>query len=223
MPNFRHTRDAVPKRGDVAAFAARLYSSVIHGLTPTATCCRRSAALFDPPGWRPGGIHLRRGSDWDHPGARASRPHKAWHNGSEPRDGRFGALCGGVALDRRLLARIRMRAGRPRSRGGVPSRDDIDGRRGAPSGATHCQYAPEAFVALRAFSCQWASKMAGAERCPTEGAERPEWGSGPLDGRHTGARLSRPQKTWRNCRDPLKGGFRARCKGVPWLGGWLQE
>ena len=26
--------------------------------------------------------------------------------------------------------------------------------------------------------CQWAPKVAGSARCPTEGAERPEWGSG---------------------------------------------
>ena len=25
-----------------------------HGLTPTAKCCRRFAARFEPPGWRPG-------------------------------------------------------------------------------------------------------------------------------------------------------------------------
>ncbi len=27
----------------------------IHGLTPTATCCRRFAARLESPGWRPGG------------------------------------------------------------------------------------------------------------------------------------------------------------------------
>ena len=49
-------------------------------------------------------------------GARASRPHKTWHDGREPRKGGFGAPCKGVALDGRLFAGIRMRAGRPRSR-----------------------------------------------------------------------------------------------------------
>ena len=42
----------------VAAFAARLLRSAVHGLTPTATCCRRL-----------------RGSNRCPPGARASRPH----------------------------------------------------------------------------------------------------------------------------------------------------
>ena len=27
--------------------------------------------------------------------------------------------------------------------------------------------------------CQWASKMAGPDRCPGEGAERPDWGTPP--------------------------------------------
>ena len=40
-------------------------------------------------------------------GARASRPHKAWHDGREPRKGRFGALYRGVAVDGRLFAGIR--------------------------------------------------------------------------------------------------------------------
>ena len=55
----------------------------------------------------------------DHPGARASRPHKARarpNDGRDPRKGGFGAPCKGVALDGRLFAGIRMRAGRPRSR-----------------------------------------------------------------------------------------------------------
>ena len=51
-----------------------------------------------------------------HPGARASRPHRTWHHGNEPCNGGFGAPCKGVALDGRLLAGIRLRAGRPRSR-----------------------------------------------------------------------------------------------------------
>ena len=51
----------------------------------------------------------------DPPGARASRPHKPRHDGREPRKGGFGAPCKGVALDGRLFAGIRMRAGRPRS------------------------------------------------------------------------------------------------------------
>ena len=55
-----------------------------------------------------------------HLGARASRPHKAWHDGREPRKGGFGAPCKGVALDGRLFAGIRMRAGRPRSRVDCP-------------------------------------------------------------------------------------------------------
>ena len=42
----------------------------------------------------------------DHPGARASRPHKAWHDGRAPRKGGFGAPCKGVALDGRLFAGI---------------------------------------------------------------------------------------------------------------------
>ena len=29
----------------------------IHGLTPTAKCCRRFAARLEPPGWRPGDYH----------------------------------------------------------------------------------------------------------------------------------------------------------------------
>ena len=49
----------------------------------------------------------------------ASRPHETWHNGREPRVGEFGALCKGVAVDGRLFAGIRMRAGRPRSRVGI--------------------------------------------------------------------------------------------------------
>ena len=56
----------------------------------------------------------------DHLGARASRPHKTWHDGREPRKGGFGAPCKGVALDGRLFAGIRMRAGRPRSRVDAP-------------------------------------------------------------------------------------------------------
>ena len=34
-------------------------------------------------------------------------------------------------------------------------------------------------LVLLLICCQWASKVSGAERCPAEGAERPEWGSGP--------------------------------------------
>ena len=37
-------------------------------------------------------------------------------HGREPRKGGFGAPCRGVAVDGRLFAGIRMRAGRPRSR-----------------------------------------------------------------------------------------------------------
>ena len=40
---------------------------------------------------------------------------------------------------------------------------------------------------------------------------------------HLGARASRPHKAWHNGRNPLKGGFGALCKGVPWMGGSLQE
>ena len=48
----------------------------------------------------------------DNLGARASRPHKAWHNRGyllhfdrrEPRKGEFGALCKGVAVAGRLFA-----------------------------------------------------------------------------------------------------------------------
>ena len=32
------------------------YAEPFHGLTPTAKCCRRFAALLEPPGWRPGMI-----------------------------------------------------------------------------------------------------------------------------------------------------------------------
>ena len=58
----------------------------------------------------------------NHLGARASRPHKPRHDGREPRKGRFGALCKGVAVDGRLFAGIRMRAGRPRSQVDVQPR-----------------------------------------------------------------------------------------------------
>ena len=71
--------------------------------------------------------------------------------------------------------------------------------------------------------CQWASKMAGfwapkvsgSERCPAEGAERPEWGSGPgarrLSGRWirrapSGAPwLSRQGSLWRERPPPREG------------------
>ncbi len=67
----------------------------------------------------PSRTRLRSKSEWEnaHPGARASRPHRTWRHSSEPCKGRFGALFEGMPLDRRLLARIRLRAGRPRSRG----------------------------------------------------------------------------------------------------------
>ena len=68
------------------------------------------------------------------------------------------------------------------------------------------------FTSCPGIGCQWASKMAGlwapkvagSERCPTEGAERPEWGSGP------GSRpfgVKRNGKSQRNPRRP--------CRSVP--------
>ena len=42
----------------------------------------------------------------DHLGARASRPHKIWRDGREPRKVWLGALCKGVAVDARLFPAI---------------------------------------------------------------------------------------------------------------------
>ena len=47
-----------------AAYAARGWRSVFHGLTPTATCCRRFAARLESPGWRPGGFCLGESSGY---------------------------------------------------------------------------------------------------------------------------------------------------------------
>ena len=71
---------------------------------------RASRPHIDPPGTRASRPHI------DPPGTRASRPHIDLAREENPLKGGLGAPCRGVALDGRLFAGIRMRAGRPRSR-----------------------------------------------------------------------------------------------------------
>ena len=66
-------------QGQVLSPPSRLDSiaNLIHGLTPTATCCRRSAARLESPGRRPGGLSLnypivRRCCDLEESGVAAS-------------------------------------------------------------------------------------------------------------------------------------------------------
>ena len=64
----------------------------------------------------------------DPPGARASRPHKTWHDRRDPRNGGFDALCKRVAVVGRLFAGIR--CGRDaRAPGGMSFRTQTGARR----------------------------------------------------------------------------------------------
>ena len=146
----------------------------------------------------------------DHPGARASRPHKTWHDRREPRKGGFDALCKRVAVVGRLFAGIR--CGRDaRAPGGMSFRTQTGARRNtsdfdtsqppANSSSAGTDSTPSEQVDLMAVS---AMSLADAQTL----AEKD----------HPGARASRPHKTWHDRRDPRSGGLGALCKRVAVVG-----
>ena len=62
-----------------------------------------------------------------------------------------------------------------------------------------------------ACMCQWASKMAGADRRPGEGAERPDWGTPP--GSAIAGKLSGARRNSMRARRPRSRGASGPCFG----------
>ena len=98
------------------------------GVPPAPQVARRNRTPLRPV-WRavrgssPGSeaVCTHKPASQTYPGTRASRPHHKWHDGTDPRKGRFGAPCEGVALVGRPFARKRLRA-RPTRERGRPAR-----------------------------------------------------------------------------------------------------
>ena len=129
----------------------------------------------------------------DHPGARASRPHKTWHDRRESPNGGLGALCKRVAVDGRLFAGIRMRAGRPRSRGDVLPNTN----RGPPQhfGLRHLPAACQLLQCGHGFDLQRVGRFDGRTAMSLADAQT------LAEKDHPGARASRPHKTWHDRRE----------------------
>ncbi len=125
-------------------------------------------------------------------------------------------------LDRRLVAGIRMRARRPRSRGGIVHtlnrehglhRARESGKAPYASLKYHSPLEGESARQGRSPPSSRRGANAAFRKC-----ERAlgRWCRAP-------ARGSRPHKTRHDGRGSRKGGFGARCKGVGWTAGCLQE